>query len=158
MISDRLLDLVALRLVAESYAMAVDRGDGALFAAQFTPEGVLEAPRGRFKGAEALSGVPAMMKRLYDRTHHAVVGLVPVFDGDQAEAETYTLARHFYRPDPGGPEFCYEMTVRYEDRFRRTDAGWRLARRRLVLVGDMTMPTGKRPPPGVTQKDDDDAG
>lgn len=157
--SDRLLDLVALRLVAESYAMAVDRGDGTLFAAQFTADGVLEAPRGRFEGAKALSDVPAMMRRLYDRTHHAVVGLVPVFDPDGADAETYALARHFYRPDPGGPELCYEMTIRYEDRFRRTDAGWRLARRRLVLVGDMTAPTGRRHlRPGDDRKDAADAG
>jgi hypothetical protein len=148
---DRHLDLVALRLVAETYAMAVDRGDGPLFAAQFTADGVLEAPRGTFEGQRALEGVPAMMKRLYDRTFHAVVALVPVFDGDTAEAQTYTLARHFYRAASDGQEYCYEMTVRYEDSFRRTDAGWRLARRRLVLVGDSTMPTGRRDPASSTQ-------
>lgn len=141
-----MLEVVALRLVADTYAMAVDRGDGALFAAQFTPDGVLEAPRGRFAGQEALVGVPAMMKKLYDRTFHAVVGLVPVFSGDRAEAETYTLARHFYRKTADDREYCYEMTVRYDDQFRRTEAGWRLSHRRLVLIGDATWPTGRQAP------------
>lgn len=139
-----LLDAFALRQVAERYAMAVDRGDAALFAAQFTADGVLEAPRGCFVGREQLAGVPPMMRGLYDRTHHGVAGMVPVIDGDAATAETYCYARHYYR-DAAGIEQCYEMTVRYDDRFRREDGAWRLAQRILVLVGDMAWPTGKGP-------------
>lgn len=136
-------DLVALRLVADSYALAVDLGDGELFADQFTPGGVLISPRGGFEGRAALAGVPAMMRGLYDRTHHAVTGLVPRFSGDRATAQTGTLARHFYRA-PDGVEYCYEMTVRYSDAFIRTEDGWRLARRELHLLGDATCPTGRR--------------
>lgn len=138
-----LLAAFALRMVADRYAMAVDRGDGALFAAQFTPDGVLEAPRGRFVGHDELATVPAMMKRFYDRTHHGVVAMVPEFDGDEAAAETYTYARHYYRDDAGA-EHCYEMTVRYEDAFRKVDDAWLLARRNLVLVGDATCRTGRQ--------------
>ena len=133
-----------MRALAERYAMAVDRGDGALFAAQFTEDGVLEAPRGRFVGRAAIATVPPMMAKRYDRTHHAVVGLVPVFDGDMATAQTYTLARHYYR-DGSGAELCYEMTVRYDDRFTRVDGRWLLSRRVLVLVGDATFRTGAKP-------------
>ena len=145
-----LLAALGLRLLADRYAMAVDRGDGAMFADQFVADGVLIAPRGRFEGREALSTVPPMMKRLYDRTHHAVVGQVPTFHDGGAQAQTYTLARHFYRR-ADGIEYCYEMTVRYEDAFRLTAEGWKIERRELVLVGEMTWPTGRLHPAGGTQ-------
>ncbi len=137
-----LLAAIAMRATAERYAMAVDRGDSALFAAQFIPDGVLEAPRGRFVGREQLAEVPPMMRRLYERTHHGVVGMLPVIDGDRADAQTYTYARHYYR-DRAGTEFCYEMTVRYEDEFQSANGCWLLARRVLVVVGDATYPTGR---------------
>jgi hypothetical protein len=140
--ADDLLAVTAMRLTADRYAMAVDRGDGALFAAQFTPDGTLDAPRGRFVGREELAGVPPMVRRLYERTHHAVVGLVPEIDGGEAAAQTYTHARHYYR-DKAGIEHCYEMTVRYEDRFRETEGRWLLSSRLFVLVGDATYPTGR---------------
>jgi SnoaL-like domain len=143
-LDDELLATFALRQVAERYAMAVDRGDGALFAAQFTADGVLEAPRGKFIGRDRLADVPPMMTGRYDRTHHGVVGLVPVFDGDNATAETYSYARHYYR-DEAGVEQCYEMTIRYDDRFRRQGRAWLIAHRKLVLIGEAAWPTGRGP-------------
>jgi SnoaL-like domain len=133
-----------LRAVAERYAMAVDRGDGEMFAAQFTENGILEAPRGRYEGRPALATVPPMMTSLYDRTFHAVVGQVPVFHGEIVEAQTYTLARHYYR-DSSGAEFCYEMTVRYEDRFEREDGRWLLASRVLTLIGEAVFEHDRKP-------------
>lgn len=140
-----LLAAFAMRATAERYAMAVDRGDGALFAAQFMPDGELEAPRGSFVGREQLSTVPSMMRRLYERTHHGVVGMMPVIEGDRAFAQTYTYARHYYR-DRAGQEFCYEMTGRYDDVFDMADGAWLITRRVLVLVGDATYPTGRTHP------------
>jgi uncharacterized protein (TIGR02246 family) len=137
-----LLAGLAMRATAERYAMAVDRGDAEMFAAQFTPDGILEAPRGRFAGREQLANVPPMMRRLYERTHHGVVGLVPLIEGNRATAHTYTHARHYYR-DKAGQELCYEMTVRYEDVFDAADGAWLIAHRVLVLVGDATYPTGR---------------
>lgn len=139
---DDLMAAFAMRATAERYAMAVDRGDGGLIAAQFTIDGVLEAPRGRFVGRDQLAGVASMMRRLYERTHHGVVGMVPVIEGAKAQAQTYTYARHFYR-DPADREYCYEMTVRYEDDFALVDGCWLIARRVLVVVGDATYPTGR---------------
>src|SRR5690349_6973600 len=49
-----LLIRLALRDTAEAYAVAVDRHDGAMFAAQFAEDGVLIAPRGRFAGHQEL--------------------------------------------------------------------------------------------------------
>src|SRR5690606_9738220 len=80
-----LADIVALRQVAERYAVAVDRNDAALFAAQFTEDGALIALRGEFVGREALAGVPPMVKERYRRTFHAVLNQVLAIAGDTAE-------------------------------------------------------------------------
>lgn len=142
--TEEMLAIVELRTVAERYAFAVDRGDGPVFAAQFTEDGELEAPRGRFVGRESLATVPSMMRRLYDRTHHGVVGQCVHIAGDEATGETYAHARHYFR-DSAGVEYCYEMTVRYDDAFSLTGGRWLLARRKLVLIGDARYPTGGRP-------------
>lgn len=132
-----LLMEVALRRVSERYAYAVDSGDGDLLAAQFTADGVVESPRGKFEGHEQIRGIPAMVAGRYLKTFHAVLNqMVRPIEGGAA-GETYCIARHYFR-DPAGRYLCYEMTIRYLDRFARTSDGWRLARRELVVVGTHT--------------------
>ncbi|MBN9061828.1 MAG: hypothetical protein BGP06_14910 [Rhizobiales bacterium 65-9] len=130
--TDEILQRFALRQTAERYAVAVDRGDGALFAAQFTPDGELVAPRGVFAGRDSLSTVPAMMRGLYEKTFHAVLTQVAEIEGDEATAETYCIARHLYR-DGEQRRMCYEMTIRYQDRFARLGGAWLFARRELIV-------------------------
>jgi len=134
---------LAMRRTAENYALAVDRVDGAAFAAQFTEDGVLVAPLGRYEGREALSTIPGKVAERYARTFHAVFNLVPVIDGNRARAETYGIARHFMR-DSSGRALCYEMTLRYDDTFARTEAGWLLAERRLLLDATHTFAVESR--------------
>lgn len=134
-----MLASVELRLLAERYAMAVDRGDGALLAAQFTKEGVLVAPAGSFRGQAELATVPGIVSRRYERTHHAVVGMVPVFGADIAKAQTYSYARHYYRTGAGAA-MCYEMTIRYDDEFERIKGRWLLSRRAMTLAGEVSFP------------------
>lgn len=128
---------VALRRLSERYAYAVDSGDGDMFASLFTPDGVVESPRGKFEGLEQLRGIPAMVAGRYLKTFHAVLNQVLNAVEGGAEGETYCVARHYFR-DPAGRYLCYEMTIRYQDRFARTADGWRLARRALVVVGTHT--------------------
>ena len=139
-----LLMSIALRRVSERYAHAVDSGDGDLLAAQFVPEGVIVSPRGTFEGPEQIRGIPAMLKQRYLKTFHAVLNQMayPVEGG--AEGETYCIARHYFR-DPAGRYLCYEMTIRYLDRFARTSNGWRLARRELVVLGTHTCEAQETP-------------
>lgn len=125
-------DLIAVRQLAERYAAAVDRNDGPMFAAQFTEDGVLAAMRGEFAGRETLASVPAMLKEIYRSTFHGVLTQVVDFDGDAAAGETYCIARHYY-DDPVGRAACYEMTIRYQDRFRRVEGQWLIARRELAV-------------------------
>lgn len=131
-----LLPELALRRLAERYAFAADRRDSELFAAQFTEEGELIAPRGHFVGRAQLRTVPALLAR-YDRTFHAVFNQVVAFTGGQAEGVTYCIARHFFR-DSAERSLCYEMTIRYQDQFRLGAEGWRIARRELVTDATCT--------------------
>ena len=139
-----LLMAMALRRVSERYAYAVDSGDGDLLAAQFTPDGVVESPRGKFEGHEQLCGIPAMVAGRYLKTFHAVLNqmIEPIEGG--AEGETYCIARHYSR-DPAGHYLCYEMTIRYRDRFARTSDGWKLARRALTVVSTHTYEAQEMP-------------
>lgn len=134
----------ALRRVSERYAHAVDSGDGALLAAQFTADGMIVAPRGTFEGPEQIRGIPAMLRERYLKTFHAVLNqmIEPIEGG--AEGETYCIARHYFR-DPAGRHLCYEMTIRYLDRFARTGDGWKLARRELAVVATHTYEVQETP-------------
>lgn len=125
-------DRVAIRALCDRYAVAVDRGDAALFAAQFAPDGVLVAPRGRFEGREALAGVPPMMRGLYLKTFHAVLTQAVEIEDDRAAGETYCIARHLYR-DKTGALTCHEMSIRYQDTFVRAGGEWLIVRRDLVV-------------------------
>lgn len=127
-----LLTHLALRQTAEAYAVAVDRHDTDLFAAQFTEDGVLIAPRGRFEGHGELRKVPPMMAELYDATFHGVLSVFAEIDGKAAKAETRCIARHFYR-DSAGQHRCYEMTIRYQDDFALRGGRWLFARRALLV-------------------------
>lgn len=141
---DELLAGLELRRVAERYAFAVDRGDGALFAAQFVSDGVLESPRGRFAGWDELATVPVVSKQRYLATFHAVLNQLAEVARETASAETYCIARHFLR-DADGRCNCHEMTIRYQDQFRRSNGTWLLARRKLVVDAFWTFPVEKRP-------------
>jgi hypothetical protein len=68
-------DAPALRRLVESYALAADRRDGALFARQFTQDGVLVAPRGTFTGRAELATVPALLDRYFSPLPHFPKGL-----------------------------------------------------------------------------------
>lgn len=138
-----LLAGLALRRLAERYAVAADRRDGVLFADQFTEDGELIAPRGHFVGRTALRTVPRVLDR-YVKTFHAVLNQVVEIGADSTEGETYCIARHFFH-DKAGRFLCYEMTIRYQDRFRLTADGWLLARRELVTDATHTFAVDELP-------------
>jgi hypothetical protein len=123
---------LSLREAAERYGFAVDRCDPELFAAQFTEDGVLLAPRGRYAGHDELRKVPPMMADLYERTFHGILSQLADIDGDAARAETYCIARHFFH-DASDRHLCYEMTIRYLDDFVLQDRRWLFSRRELLV-------------------------
>ncbi|MCY4036136.1 MAG: nuclear transport factor 2 family protein [bacterium] len=125
--------------LAAQYARCVDRGDPEGVAACFTPDGVLRivnlAEGGKVvaerNGRDEI--VRAISRMSYDATFHFVGQQQTDIAGDTATGETYCIAHHLTIPDDGSPATDYIMHIRYQDRFARVDAGWRLAVRELHI-------------------------
>lgn len=125
-------DIVALRVLADRYAQAVDRADGETYAQLFTHDGHLVTSSGEARGrAELIDVVQRFVRSRYDGTYHAVTTQVVDVQGNTATGETYCIARHFYR-NPDNAHLCMEMSIRYQDKFQRDAGSWLFSRRRLI--------------------------
>ena len=99
-------------------------------------------------GAAAIEdAVAGGLERVFAATSHHVSNIQLEFDGpDAATGQTYLYAWHRYRD--GSPDG--ELWGRYEHRFRRTAAGWRISSLRLTAAGTRDFhrsamhPTGRR--------------
>lgn len=87
---------------------------------------------------EELSGVAAIKERVtralshLDESQHIVANHQIVIDGDRASCRCYLQAQHVRRSAHGGPNFI--VAGRYHDQLIRKAAGWRIARRELVIM------------------------
>lgn len=144
----RLADEAAIRRLALLYAQGVDRRDSSALAALFTPEARLEGSGVDVHGAVAIAAMPAAMARRYDRTYHIVHNHLVELDGDEARGEVYSEAHHLTREADGTSD--YVLAITYDDRYVRTEAGWRFSGRRLDIkwsrtdrvVGEVTLGRG----------------
>jgi ketosteroid isomerase-like protein len=123
-------DRLALRELACRYARAVDRRDYRAFVALFLPDAVLCGPGYEMPGHEAIEAGIRLIER-YEATQHCVHNELFSLHGDEATGEVYCVAYHLYARE--GEARRLDMGVRYQDRYRRTPAGWRFARRELVV-------------------------
>jgi hypothetical protein len=130
-----------LRDLAERYARGADRRRPNDVADLFLPDGRLLIYTGDptdggtlnsdLQGREAIATAMTRLSR-YRVTFH-MLGQQHVDELDlvkgEASAETYCLAHHL----SGEPTRNRVMAIRYLDRFRRSEEGWRIAERRLAV-------------------------
>ncbi|MBI5264118.1 MAG: nuclear transport factor 2 family protein [Bradyrhizobium sp.] len=117
-----------------AYTHLIDYGEAARVADLFTDDGTCESPEATLIGRDRIRDSFQARQDRTDRTsrHVCTNALLNVIDERQAEGVVYfTLYRHdggdLGRPAPlEGPL----MVGEYRDRFVRTDAGWRFARRK----------------------------
>jgi hypothetical protein len=126
-------DAESLRRVVAAYALAVDERDDDAFAQLFVPDGVVEliGPRSRrvaaeFRGHDELKAMVGWLRH-YSATFHLVANHLATIDGNSADGTTYCLAHHYLRER----EEVEISTLRYDDTYVRTAAGWRFTRRRI---------------------------
>jgi 3-phenylpropionate/cinnamic acid dioxygenase small subunit len=138
-VSDRL----ELNDLAYAYASALDERDVDGFGALFTPDGHLgvyepdaQQPLLGYDGAEIARAVGLLDD--YGETMHVVSNHRVEVDGDEGSGVVYCLAHHTTVRD--GAPFNLVMTIRYQDRYRRTDAGWRFSERRIVRLWNELRP------------------
>jgi ketosteroid isomerase-like protein len=124
-------DVLAILALQSDYARGADSFDGTTYAAVFTPDGVLDATS---TGIPAVEGTAAIAKLMDDtfaqQTHNMHMTMnqrVTSVDGDVAEGWCYFFQRSVLT-NGGRTEFA----GRYDDTYRRTPDGWRIARRVLV--------------------------
>ncbi len=143
------MDELELRALSDRYARAVDDRDVERLREVFTREGSLAgfdpgaaAARFDIAGHEALAGVVRQLARDYRATVHQLGERRYRIDGDHATGEVHGVGHHLRHGD-GAP--CDKVLhFRYQDRYVRTAAGWRIERRELhvdrsdELVGPAT--------------------
>lgn len=99
----------------------------------FAPDAAVDYGRlGVHTGLAAIKAVNAGALARFDRTQHIVSNNQVSIDGDTATGRCYLHAQHITRL-PGG-EDLYTVAGTYLDRYRRTEAGWRIAHRALRVT------------------------
>lgn len=127
----------AIRHTMAAYNIAGDRMRIDALAATFTNDGVLETPNARWEGRHAIAAglgrrapadqapqeQPSARRPSFVR-HNLTTSLIELTGPDAAEGRSYFQVLTDIGADHAG---CYV------DRFRRTDEGWRIAHRRVLI-------------------------
>ena len=133
-------DRLAIRDLVDAYAHCADRRDPVGQAAVFTVQGEVRLfqadpsaaePVQVVTGREALVATFTDLMTRYDATSYVNGQSSVTLAGDVASGETYCMAHHLLHEE--GERVLLTMAIRYLDRFERTSAGWRIARRDLVF-------------------------
>ena len=128
-----LLDERDIVQVALRYCRALDTKNWALLDDVFVADATAELGSPvQLVGIEAIRGRIRTALELLDDSQHLVGNHEVVLDGDTATHRCYLQAQHVRQAATGGPN--YIVAGRYEDRVVRTDAGWRIAHRTLVVM------------------------
>jgi len=130
----RLEDRAEILQLVHEYTRVFDMGDHDAMAELFSEDALIDygpALGGEMRGREAIR---AWLRGIYmfERTSHHLSNVQIWFDApDRARGTCYVLAWHQW-PDDRPNAVLYG---RYEDEYRRTDAGWRIAVRRELQHG-----------------------
>jgi 3-phenylpropionate/cinnamic acid dioxygenase small subunit len=128
-----LLDERDIVAIAHRYCRALDTKDWDTLRDVFISDAT-----GDLASSSTLVGVDAIIGRIrgalerLDDSQHLVGNHEVIVDGDAATHRCYLQAQHVRKAASGGPN--YIVAGRYEDDLVRTEHGWRIAHRRLVVM------------------------
>ena len=129
----RLLDERDIVATAVRYTWALDERDWDALADVFVPDATADLGSGR-----TLVGLDEIRERIaasltpLDDSQHIVGNHQVRVDGDTATHRCYLHSQHIRHLDKGSPN--YVIGGRYEDRMVRTEEGWRITHRTLVMM------------------------
>jgi len=127
----RLLDERAIERCLVDYCRGVDRGDAALVASVYHPDGTDD--HGSFKGlgVDFAQHVVRRLAERYEATMHTIGNPRIEFSApDVAHVESHVCARHRGTDEDG--TLLMTFGGRYVDRFERRDGEWRIAHRTVL--------------------------
>jgi hypothetical protein len=128
-----LLDEREILQLVNRYCRALDTKDWLLLDDVFVVDATAD-----LAGPSPLVGIEAIRARIrvalehLDVSQHLVGTHEVSVDGDLASHRCYLQAQHVRREASGG--INYIVGGRYEDRLARTDVGWRIVHRTLVVM------------------------
>ncbi|MEJ2533821.1 MAG: nuclear transport factor 2 family protein [Halioglobus sp.] len=140
-------DCCAIKKLIYQYADHIDRGDLRAVAAMFSHGRIVatdnEGRENQFVGEDAVYDLMSAFTRLYPdngtpHTKHMTTNVMVELDddGQTAGSQAYCIVFQALPDFPLQPV----IGVRYQDRFEKTETGWRFSRRRMEtdLIGDLS--------------------
>jgi ketosteroid isomerase-like protein len=132
-------DRLAIRELVEAYAHCADRRDAKGQMSLFTPDTHFvvymnakdPTPSQELRSREALAPVFADLNKYAATTHFVGQSTILTLTGDRATGETYCLAHHV--TVDGARRRLMLASLRYYDRFVKTDGTWMFAERLLYV-------------------------
>jgi hypothetical protein len=122
---------LGIRKALSRYTRGVDRGDRAMIASAYWPDG--HDDHGNFKGAPG--DFANYISDRFDTTprvgQHHITNIFSVIKGSTAHVESYFIAYNPQVADAGGEHDL--VTGRYLDRFEAREGEWRIASRTVVI-------------------------
>ena len=123
-------DLVQL---THAYCWALDTKEWDELRHVFTDDAVTDLGKGGQTGIEQIIARVSDALSAFDVTQHTVSTHQIAIDGDSASGRCYVQAQHVRRGAAGGGDNMM-IGARYEDRYVRTSAGWRIAERAIIFM------------------------
>ncbi len=117
--------------LACAYAQGVDRKDTEQILNTFVDSAVLISPLVVLNGHDEISTIPAIQEQMFAATQHRIMNVTAIVEGDAAKGETYCTALHLKKE--GDKHLVEEWAIRYQDKYSKTDSGWKFTRRELVV-------------------------
>jgi len=130
-VADVLAERQAIVDVTIRYSWALDSRDWDALDEVFTADATADLGR-PLEGRAAIKGRIRDALAPLDASQHVVATHQVELDGDRATCRCYLQAQHVKAGTDGGELFMFGG--RYEDRFVRTAAGWRIQHRDLVRI------------------------
>ena len=124
-------DIQDISDVLVRYATGIDSRDWSLFRTVFTDDCQLDYGEiGTWQGVDEVTDFMVAAHAKAGHTMHRITNQAVAVDGDSATARAYVDALIMAQDNKSG----VNAAGYYDDEFVRTDAGWRLARRRFTAV------------------------
>jgi hypothetical protein len=130
-------DRLAIAETLALYCRGIDRCDGALLSAVFTPDARIDYGDGARSPDDTIPGLIAALGAMR-LTQHNISNTVMRLSGDMAKAETNCVALHILSATEGEIELV--VGGRYLDRLEKREGRWRIAERLYVMDWNRTSP------------------
>lgn len=127
-----LADQRAIVELTHRYCWSLDSKDWAGLDTVFLADATAELRSPLLEGRDAIRARISRAIEPLDATQHTVTNHMVTVDGDRATCRCYLHSQHVRAAAEGSP--LYVIAGRYEDELVRTDDGWRISFRRLVVV------------------------